>query len=201
MHEIFETDSGVWVAFVAPFGSGGVFVLREPDQWIFHPADTVIWDSLHQQVYRNGRADRKSEKELLASGRPAPPGAAPSTPAKPAHWGADFKSEVPFDSVPQAVRDRLLKSQEATTVYLVLFEDEYETSFGDGKYLYPKAAFWNESEAASLPAEKGFKLKTKKVVLKPDPAQKKLVAELGVELYEHYSIDEVLKLLPETLGG
>jgi hypothetical protein len=34
-------------------------------------------------------------------------------------------------------------------VWILLEEDEYETKFGDGRFLYATAAYWTESEATA----------------------------------------------------
>lgn len=92
-------------------------------------------------------------------------------------------------------------------VWLLLEEDEYETKFGDGRFLYATAAFWTESEAtarvANLRADDlqwrrfatGYSLlysiKTLDLVRNGDGVAGDL--KLGPD--EHYTLEKVVELL------
>ena len=100
-------------------------------------------------------------------------------------------------------------------VHLILFEDRYETSFGDGKFLYPHAAFWdgeqcaaclrrlNEEEELKIAAgfySLGYAFTAKELTLRLDLATQTVVADLRIGAYEHYDLNEVLLLLDSRMA-
>lgn len=205
--ELYETDSGLIVAFLGSGGSGGVLRHDEPLGWTFHPAGSVVWDSFHQGVYRNFRADRLTSEDLEQRGIPPPPaneyGRIPAV-----LWKDQFNAEIPLSAVPPGILDRLKEDGSwQRSVYLVLYEDVYETAFGDGCFWYPQAAFWTENDAriflrlrltqeSERPANQlGYKYRLKEIRLRADETGQKLAAALDVESYEHYSVDDVVRLL------
>ena len=212
-YEIYETFSETIVAFVGEFGCDGVMIFRPPAHWHFHPPGSIVWDSVHQEVYRNHRAESKTAEDLRKSGVPLPPQEAlPSPLPKAKKWEDNFRREIPFDEIPERLRSVLIGSPDPKTLFLVLYEDRYETAFGDGKFLYPKAIFSTEAAAqefissqASPPPkddkkeiELGYEYSLKRVILTADPGRKMLSGALGVGAYEHFSIDDILRLLVET---
>ena len=100
-------------------------------------------------------------------------------------------------------------------VHLILFEDRYETSFGDGKFLYAHAAFWdgeqcaaclrrlNEQEELKVAAgfySLGYDFTAKELTLRLDLGTQTVVADLRIGAYEHYDLNEVLLLLDPRMA-
>ncbi|MBI2753730.1 MAG: hypothetical protein HYX46_09505 [Betaproteobacteria bacterium] len=206
--ELYETDSVV-VAFLGSWGSDGLLRHNGPSGWTFHPAGSVIWDSFHQGVYRNYKADRLTSEDLERRGIPPPP-ADQYSGAPAVAWKDQFNAEIPLSAVPPGILDRLKEdASRERSVYLVLYEDVYETAFGDGCFLYPQAAFWTENEAqiylrlrlaeeSERPKnEVGYKYRLKEIRLRADETGQKLAAALDIETYEHYSVDDVVRLLAD----
>jgi len=203
--ELYETDSEVVVAFL----SGGVLRFHPGSGWTFHPAGSVAWDSFHQGVYRNHKGNRLTSEELERRGIPPPP-ADQYRGAPAVAWKDQFNAELPFSAVPSRVLERLKEDgSPGRSVYLVLYEDVYETAFGDGCFLYPQAAFWSEQEAQGFlqlclkkeserpKNEVGYKYLLKEIGLRVDENRQKLSAALNIETYEHYSVEDVVRLLAD----
>ena len=100
-------------------------------------------------------------------------------------------------------------------VHLILFEDRYETSFGDGKFLYPYNAFWdrercddclrrlNEEEELKIAAgfySLGYAFTAKEMSVRLDAATQSVVTDLRIGLYEHYNLNDVLLLLDPRMA-
>ena len=100
-------------------------------------------------------------------------------------------------------------------VHLILFEDRYETSFGDGKFLYAHAAFWDaeqcqaclrrliEEEELKVAAgfySLGYAFTAKEMSLRLDLATQRIEADLRIATYEHYDLNEVLLLLDPRMA-
>jgi hypothetical protein len=200
--ELYETDSVV-VAFL----SEGLLRFHPSSGWTFSPVGSVLWDSFHQGVYRNHKANRLTSADLERRGIPPPP-ADQYRGAPAVAWKDQFNAEIPLSAVPPGILDRLkADGSRERSVYLVLYEDVYETAFGDGCFWYPQAAFWTENDAriflrfrltkeSERPKnEVGYKYCLKEIRLRADESGQKLAAELYIETYEHYSIEDVVRLL------
>ncbi len=205
--ELFETESGGVVAFLGSFGGGGVLCLGRGGEWVFHPNGSLVWDSLHQTAYRQGRMERLEPSELERRGI-SPPPAERYAGARSMEWKDNFTSEIALDEVPAAVTSMLPRSPSGEApVYLVLCEDRYETALGDGRFLYPACAFLDEGaarerlrtlesdEASSGQSTLGYRYTLKTVRLRIDEARRALTADLNIEPYEHFSLSDVLRLL------
>lgn len=84
------------------------------------------------------------------------------------------------------------------TVHIILEEDEYESKFGDGRFLYPKAAFLEEGAAAAHQkrlATKGMVYHLKTVEIEREESKNRITAELRLESCEEYGLADVLRLL------
>jgi len=202
--DVFELDSGSFVVFLHP---GGVLIHHESSGWRFHPAGSVVWDSLHQAVYRNHRATRSSLKDLQERGIAVPPIAEHKD--EPAiDWRNNFAAEMALDRAPPKVRAMLREG--AISVYLLMLEDTYETHHGDGRFVYPAAAFRS--------AEDAQRERERREREEPDPAKRtwyqyavkpvhiaatagRLVADLGLKDHEHVTVEDVVRLLNESQPG
>ncbi len=203
--ELFELDEGG----VAAFGDGGL--LRwNGSAWERFKHGTVVWDAIHQAVYRNHRAMTMTPAELERRGIPSPPLDLLRGPVESVAWSDNFRSSLPLAGMPGPLLARL-RSLPGTraTVYLILEEDEYESGLGDGRFLYPRAAFLDEPSAKSqldrLVADDaarrsassrfGYSYRLKAVEIEREESRNRLVADLKLESYEHCSVEDVVRLL------
>jgi 16S rRNA G527 N7-methylase RsmG len=119
-----------------------------------------------------------------------------------------FSMEMAFSKVPSGILHRLKQEgSRQAIVYLVLYEDVYETAFGDGCFWYPQAAFWTENDARiflqlrlAMESERpenqlGYKYRLKEIRFSADETDRKLAATPDVEEHEHYSVEDVVRLL------
>ncbi|MBI2266401.1 MAG: hypothetical protein HYU64_14750 [Armatimonadetes bacterium] len=204
--EFYELEENI-LCFLGTRGDRGI--LRSPGggPWEYHPPGSLAHDSFHQQVYRNFKADLLTSKGLEERGILLPDTAAYEGSVQGVRWEDNFESEVELREVPPGLRPELGRGDgEPLDVYLVLLEDAYETGFGDGRYLYPVDAFRTKGEAMEEvkriereeedPAKREwYRYSLKRVRLTLDEARQRVVADLGIEPYEHYSIRDVLRLL------
>jgi len=206
--EICQTFSGTLVAFVGFWGEGGALTFRG-GRWVFFPAGSVEWDDWHQQIYRNSKGEVLDDAALQARGIPPPP--FDEYRGRPAmDWADNFESEIPLDAVPETVRDRL--GEHWAPLFLILFEDGYETAFGDGRFLYPGAAFWSREEAEAWLREREresadparapdpakaewYRYSLKEIRLRANRAANRLRAELDVAPYESIRLSKVMALI------
>ncbi len=205
----YETDDGTVVAFAdgADGAGGGLLVFRAGSGWSVLPRGGTDWDAYHQLVHRQHRAARLAPEDLARRGIPAPPtDRLAATPA--VAWRDGFAARLDLRDVPAPVLGELRsRPRREASVHLVLFEDLYETAFGDGRFLYPEAAFWDdaaalaflrrkEDEEARRPRDEIGRAYTRKLIrLRADEAHDALLAELGIAEYERYSIVDVVRLL------
>ncbi len=206
--EIYEVGSTV-ILFRGVMGSKGVLVYGPDDRWEYYPCGSKEWDSLHQQVYRTHRGGALEKRELNSRGIRLPSAEELQYQTRGMKWEENFDSVVPMAMVPKKFLSKLKgHAHEQKAIYLVLYEDCYETNFGDGRYLYPEAAFWTESEAgeAITRLQKGetdsgkkewYRYYVKEIAISVDESEKKVVADLRIESYEHYSLTDIIRLLAE----
>ncbi|MEK7467370.1 MAG: hypothetical protein AAB074_08150 [Planctomycetota bacterium] len=196
-----ELDGGV-VAFLGAEGFEGVLQFREAQGWLLHAAGSLAWDAFHQQAYRNFRGERLSPDDVRSRGIPLP--AIPEGDGLPPlkNWSDNFRSSLPLKEVPRPIRWRVEAASGAKPAWVVLEEDLYESAQGDGRFLYPVAAFWEEAEAMSLAAMKNTgptaahpSHTVKEVKLRIDHGHGVMRAALGIGMFEHYSLDDVVRLL------
>lgn len=166
----------------------------------------MAWDGCHQEIYRNFRGERLDARKLAERGVALPPLEAYRE--RPAvSWQDNFPAEIPLERVASEVR-RLIAGS-ALTVFVVMAEDAYETSFGDGKYLYPERASSNRAEAERFIEDR--RREAQSPAAAPDPAKAewyrytlkevplrltgdRLRADLNLQSFEHVSIHDVLRL-------
>lgn len=207
-YEIFELDPNILI-FLGNWGDRGLMRRHGSGEWEFHPSGSLVWDSFHQEVYRNFKASRLTPQNLEHRGIPLPDLEEASKNSRGMAWQDNFKAAVPWSEVPPGVcRELAQHAGERVDAYLVLVEDGYETSFGDGRYLYPEVAFWTrraaqqeikrrqEGETDSAKRQ-WYRYSVKRVTLLPNEAKDRVLSELNVQVYEHVSLDDVLRLLAE----
>ena len=125
-------------------------------------------------------------------------------------WNNPFVNDVlPISDVPA----RLLATLRAlpgtrVPVWVLFEEDDYETRFGDGRFLYPRAAYLAERDAVACLEEKrrenalrtdahhlGYLYHLKQAELVRDEAHDRLTATLDLKVGERLSIQDLMRLL------
>jgi hypothetical protein len=96
-------------------------------------------------------------------------------------------------------------------VWILLEEDEYESRFGDGVFVYATAAFWDEAAAKArhdhLVAEDlewrrfatGFSIWYTLRELDLDRKGDEVLCDLKLERDDHYTLEKVVELLSAAL--
>jgi hypothetical protein len=204
--EIYEVGSTP-VIFWGARGQKGALAFRQDTGWEFHPSESIPWDSYHQEVYRNFKGDRLTEADLKDRDIPMPSFEDYDKQPRILAWSDNFRSEMPYAEVPKHVLRELRGHKgEPVEVYLVLEEDFYETCFGDGKFLYPLAALWAKTaaeeemkrlieEERDPAARKWDRYSIKEAELSADDSKKTVTARLNIRLFEHYTIEDIMRLL------
>lgn len=208
--EAYETFSGTVLVFLGLQGSDGALRLSQGGAWEFLPAGSLAWDGYHQEIYRNFRGDPLDAKALADRGLELPP-LGPYRNRPGVSWQDNFPSKMPLAEVPAELRPRL--SPGMFPVFLVMMEDGYETSFGDGKYLYPERAYRDRAQAERFLEERRREAEDPTKAKDPAKARwyrytlkeirvtvdgERVSAELALESFEHVSVGDVLRLLAES---
>jgi hypothetical protein len=199
----FDTDTVY--ASVGPMGGNALFRLREPlsgkTKWEFLVPNSPAWDWVHQRIYRNPHVYKVSLDELPASLAPLP-----EIPRGPfPDWSEYFLPEQPIHASKYPSVARLLKSrsEETVTVFVVLFEDKYETAFGDGEFHDFRDAFLTKADAQNYMDQnrskwEQFHLRTMSIKLHHEVIE---FPDFRLELYDHCRVEEVLMALEAHLRG
>jgi hypothetical protein len=172
------------------------------ERWEYVSGADDRWDAWHQEVYRNHRAQRRGPDDLARLGVPTPPPAPPigSVPPTP-------PPQLRASAVPDAVRRRL--GGAPRTVFVLFEEDEYESCFGDGVFLYARAAFWEgdaararlrELEASRPPEGLWYRFSIAEVALELDERHGALGSVLSLPPYARCRLDELVELLARADG-
>lgn len=134
-------------------GTGGVWrnFLGSGHDWRFCPTGSEAWDWYHQKVFRQSKAEPCDWTEIADRLPPVPDGVPPPEkyhlrdPPEPEALQAQSGSKL-FQHA-AAAGGRL-------PVYVVLYEDCYESIFGDGVFRNFDSAFFDESTADAYIAAK-----------------------------------------------
>lgn|GEM_PF-1656445 len=206
--DFYEVESTV-IHFKGTMGSRGVLVYRPDDRWEYYSYGSIVWDSLHQQVYRNHKGEALTEQDLNCRGIRLPSAEEYQYQTKGMNWKDNFKSLISFAEVPGKLLSKLKRHPgDPKSVFLVLYEDCYETNFGDGRFLCPAAAFWTESDAIDEITNRQnnetdsagkifYRYYVKEITVSVDKSKKHIAADLKIEAYEHYSLNDIIRLLAD----
>jgi hypothetical protein len=177
-----------------------IFAIRPKDaepKWEFLHPDGARWDAVHQRVYRNFRADRINRDQLPANLPPPPDSIAPDLllPLPPPPREIFLRSDYP--NLDKRLQDR----DGAMPLYLVLMEDLYESSNGDGKFHYPETLFFSDEEARAFNGSGdgayAYHVRTGLVWLTG--------SEIGCKVpgwtFDHFSHGEVMRLAEAKLNS
>src|SRR5262249_15361479 len=132
--EYFRDDVETLIACLGTWGAVAMFRLRQGDQeWEFLVPGSPTWDEVHQGIYRNMHEYRQVDPAALPSNLPL----FPEIPKGPFPKREDYvlpATPILASSYP-ALTTFLRRRNGTITVVVMLLEDRYETSFGDGEFL------------------------------------------------------------------
>lgn len=200
-----DDDGGPIYAALGPMANDALFRLHSGrDEWEFLVPGTRSWDWVHQRIYRNGRVT------ALDAGRIATLPPLPPIPGHdPVRWEDNFRHaghfpEARFPQVAKWLRWRNPGRLPAEAeVFVVLTEDTYESSFGDGEFHDLRGVFVDEASAAD--EEAGQAGEWRKVYRRRArvslESQGLRVSEAERALFDQYGDEELLEDLEERLAS
>ena len=191
-------------ACVGPMASEALFRLTPPligtPHWEFLVPDSPVWDSAHQEIFRNGRAERIWPEKFpiaLPPLPPIPPGPFPK-------WKDHFlpASPIRVGQFPSIAALFAAGRPGGVTAFVVLFEDPYETSLGDGEFHYFRDAFLTREDAERYVQQtqsdtERFHLRSMTIALDGNTFA---FPDFDPKLFDRYSVEEVLLVLEARLG-
>lgn len=199
----FDTDAVY--ACVGPMAAEALFRLRDPlagdRQWEFLVPDSPAWDSIHQGIYRNPRVE-----EVRPEAFPVPLPPLPEIPRGPfPPWKDHFLPKHPVHAArfPSVAAFFAAGKRESVTVFVVLFEDTYETVFGDGEFHYFRKAFLTREDAQrdmDQDPKEWERLHLRSMMVTLDHATFGF-PDFNPQLFDHYEAQEVLAALEASLWG
>jgi hypothetical protein len=188
-----DIESEAIYACVGAMAGEPLFVMREPPAgaWAFLVPDSPEWDAAHQGIFRNARVAAVTP-ETAAALPPLPP--IPSGPFP--EWKEHFLPREPISTAkyPRIARFFAAGRHEQVTLCVVLYEDTYETSFGDGEFHYFRDVFDAREDAERVMAGKRgewerLHLRTMSVRLDRGAF---VFTDFAPQLYDRYKPEEVL---------
>jgi hypothetical protein len=219
-------DDDLVLAFCGTWGAYGVYRCWLNDdlgkiRWEFCAPESKTWDAYHQKVFRQHRAEACGD-DLCARLPPLPDGFPPPSALHVAEK-AVRASVKPGRRVLQAVR---AAPDGRLAVFVVLYEDRYESIFGDGVFRYFEAAFADADAARAFVAKSsaraakeaeagGWKVELgtvyhmrhvhlthsdNEVTLDTEGAEKEPDEEAKVSPYDRFNAEQVCKDLAKRLG-
>ena len=177
-----------------------IFAIRPNDpepKWEFLPIDSARWDAVHQRVYRNFRADR-IEKDQFPAFLPPPPTELPPEAINPPP--PPPPKPIRTEDFP-VVTEYLHNSEGRGTaaIHLVLCEDIWESSYGDGVFHYPEIVFFDLESAKSYEGNgtgwDRFHIRPGVIWLDGDT----IGYEVPRRVFDHFSGKEVLRLVTKAI--
>lgn len=195
MSQELYTNGSIYLAPIGDRAINGFWIIscNNPKTWKYEPVGSKFYDAAHQSIYRNQHdfylVDFESLKDTLPS--------IPTTyEPKVVAWSDNFpKPEFDKNKYPK-IFQRLSQSPEKKMVFwIVLYEDLYESRFGDGKFLYYHKVFISEELAThySLEHSKGnasYSTHIKEIYLRGDEVD--LEAAMPQSRPFHYDLNKVL---------
>ena len=190
-------DSEAVYACVGPMAGEALFVLRL-NEWQFLVPNSPEWDEAHQGIYRNSRVTAV-RPEVLAALPPLP--AIPRGPFP--EWKEHFLPDRPIPAAKYpSVAGFIASASEATlTLFVVLHEDAYETSFGDGEFHYFRDVFIVREDVERLLDQKPGeweRLHLRSLTVRIDQGAFAF-PEFDCRLFDRYKPEEVLAALEGRL--
>ena len=180
----YELDSGAFAALVAH--PPGYFILPvKAKAWAWLPFDSDDWNAIDQRILRQGRATQLDGPPADAPPLPQPdPTPYKRDPDSVGRWAQDVDL---LQWIEQA-------SSKRRVVYLVLQEDPYETSFGDGLFRDPVACMADERAAHTYQLEGQLKRHVRRIELSLENGRLQAKGERH-DYADRYTVYKALQLL------
>lgn len=153
------------------------------------------WDQVHQMIYRNGRLEEADPADV-ARLPPLPPIPPRSDRSRESY----FLPEQPVRAAEYPALTATLRARGGSLpVYLVLLEDPYETSFGDGCYRDFEAAFLRRADAQrKIQGYYRAFIRKMTVALAGDYLE---IPDFKLETFDHIKVLAVFADLEQRLAG
>jgi len=171
-------------------------------KWELVPSNTFHHGAVHQRLYRNMRADQ-IQKSDLPKNLPEPPDCIPNKELE--LLGKPFPAPEPVSaaSFPLLSRKVVAEGKGGLTLYVILDEDQYESSFGDGEFHYLKKVFFDEAQAGRFledNKEEWIRLHLRKLDIRVRGAILECPS-LKFELFDEYTLGEAFAAAEALLSG
>lgn len=149
----FYRSDDLIMGFLGPHGAAGVWrnFLGSGHDWEFCAPESKDWDWYHQKVFRQGRAESCDWAEIADRLPPVPHG---DPPPEKYHLREPPEPEALLAQPGSTLSGHVAAADGRLPVYVVLYEDCYESSFGDGVFRDFDGAFPDESTARAYIAAK-----------------------------------------------
>jgi hypothetical protein len=177
-----------------------IYRSRTDNAWEYVQQETKLFDLLHQEIFRNHRYDRVQWQDIEKEVPPFPE-IPENQVAKTWKDNFQFAPENP-ENFPAVLKMLKNSPQERNEVYLILYEDRYETLNGDGKFLTPYDVFLEDKESVTFikKNEKQYVkyfMKPFQVILNNNRIETDEKSK--PDSYEHYHLSDILKLLEKKI--
>ena len=197
-----DIESDAVYACVGPMAGEALYVLRQPPagEWEFLVPNSPVWDAAHQGIYRNSRVTAVRAEVSAA----LPP--LPEIPRGPfPEWKEYFLPDQPIPAAkyPSVACFASSARQATVNLFVVLHEDGYETSFGDGEFHYFRDVFLVREDAQRLMDQKHGeweRLHLRSMTLRLAEGTFAF-PEFDLRLFDRYKPEEVLAALEARLRG
>jgi len=200
----FETDGSV-IASVGPMASTAMFRLdsmnRETAQWLLLDPNSPKFDYFHQYIFRNQHASLLAPEEIEKL--PELPDEVSYAPKSKEDYHRPA-GNIKADDYPALTRMLLARPSKASPVYVVLKEDTYETSCGDGCYRYLDSVYLDrtaaEAHIAAIDATEWYRgyLRQLTIAVADECLD---IPDFELALFDNFKVADVFNLVNERLDG
>lgn len=171
--------------------SAGIFRLFRDDRstgpWTFLEPNTDAWDAAHQKIFRNGTVTEVTPEDMVPALPEAPAGPFPSWAERRGQGKALAAADFP------AVAGWLAgESGQAARVFVELYEDSYESMFGDGVFRYLRDVYRTQELPQEEPGGPSTWLYTYPVFTLMSDGERLFSPDFAPDDFEHYAFQEVL---------
>lgn len=183
-------------ACLGTMGYDGVFRLEtDPMHWEFVYPNSPTWYGVTERIYMGHRADWISNPEKIASFPPLPP-----VPPKPYPSSESYKlPKTPLQAANFPNTAQWLRQSDnlERVLWVLLFEDLWETRNGDGKFQYFEDVFETKEETVRFPhgEDQPYKVVSLSVRLAEDGTIE--FPGFSLSYAEHYEPEKVLRRFEE----
>lgn len=198
-----EDDCIAYDACLPPWGNGGIFRIYKrafddtTAQWKFLAPHSPMWEAIHQKIYRNYNATQFPEWEMAY----LPP--LPDVPSSPHPSRESYylpSTPLATATYPRAAVWIGKQPLSQAEVPLIVWEDWWESSHGDGVFRYLHGVFTSEQAAQAYMEgkDKYYSLRRLTVAVVQDQFT---FPDFRLDLFDDYKPEEVLKKLESALEG